>query len=131
MSTRIAFFENSRVSAGFPSPADDFQLKRLDLTELLISQPHATFLWKVAGWSMKEAGIHDGDLVVVNRAKKPIHGCIVVAQIENDFTIKYFHSRGGRIKLVPANATFPEIHFTEGETMTVCGVVTAAIKRFD
>jgi DNA polymerase V len=79
---------------------------------------------------MREAGIFDGDYVIVNRALKPVHGSVVVAQLDNDFTIKYFHNRAGRVKLVPANPTFPEITPREGQTLLVCGVVTAAIKRF-
>ena len=80
---------------------------------------------------MREAGIFDGDYVIVNRALKPRNGSVVVAQLDNDFTIKHFQSRAGRVKLVPANSTFPEITMREGQTLLVCGVVTACIKRFD
>jgi DNA polymerase V len=120
-----------KVPAGFPSPADDFLVKSLDLNQFLITHPQATFVWQVSGHSMREAGIFDGDYVIVNRALKPRNGSVVVAQLDNDFTIKYFQSRAGRVKLVPANSTFPEITMREGQTLLVCGVVTAAIKRFD
>ena len=118
------------VRAGFPSPADDFAVKRHDLNELLITHPAATFFWRVRGTSMHDAGIGDGDILVVNRALQPVHGDIVVAEIDNDFTVKYLHRRGGRVKLVAADSTFPDIVPREGQTLAVCGVVTGAIKRF-
>lgn len=118
------------VQAGFPSPADDFAVKRHDLNDLLITHPLATFFWRVAGKSMLEAGIDDGDILVVNRALAPVHRNIVVAQVDGDFTVKYLHRRNGRVKLVPANPTFPEITFKDGQTLTICGVVTCSIKRF-
>ena len=118
------------IQAGFPSPADDFAVKRHDLNELLITHPQATFFWRVAGKSMFEAGIDDGDLLVVNRALTPAHRNIVVAQVDGDFTVKYLHKRNGRVKLVSANPTFPDIVFKEGQVLVVCGVVTCTIKRF-
>lgn len=119
-----------RVRAGFPSPADDFAIKRQDLNDLLITHPLATFYWQVSGKSMVEAGIDDGDLLVVNRALTPLHRHIVVAQVDGDFTVKYLYKRGGRVKLTTANPTFPEITFKEGQQLIICGVVTCAIKRF-
>ena len=120
----------TRLPAGFPSPADDFSVKRHDLNELLITHPQATFFWRVAGKSMVEAGIDDGDILVVNRALTAGHRNIVVAQIDGDFTVKYLHKRNGRIRLVAANPTFPDITFKEGQVMVVVGVVTCTIKRF-
>lgn len=119
-----------RVAAGFPSPAEDFDHARLSLDELLITHPLATFFFEVSGWSMKEAGIHDRDLVIVNRALRPVHGSIVLAQVDTDFTVKYLHLRRGRPELVPANPTFPTLQPGEAQQLVVCGVVTAAIKRF-
>lgn len=123
-------FASCNVPAGFPSPADDFSAKRLDLNELLITHPAATFFWAVTGRSMIDAGIDEGDILVVNRALTARHGQIVVAEVNGEFTVKIFHSRAGIVKLVPANLTFPEIRFRDGETMSVCGVVTSVIKRF-
>ena len=77
------------VQAGFPSPADDFAVKRHDLNELLITHPLATFFWRVSGKSRIEAGIADGDILVVNRALTPEHRNIVVVQVDGDFTVKY------------------------------------------
>ena len=119
-----------KVCAGFPSPADDFAVKRHDLNELLITHPLATFFWQVSGQSMHEAGIDDGDILVVNRALTPVHGHIVVAQVDGDFTVKKLHNRAGKIKLVPANPTFPELIFKDGQQLIICGVVTSSIKRF-
>ncbi|MDM0117264.1 translesion error-prone DNA polymerase V autoproteolytic subunit [Variovorax sp. J22R133] len=119
-----------KLRAGFPSPADDFSIKRQDLNDLLITHPLATFFWQVSGRSMVDAGIDDGDLLVVNRALTPVHRHIVVAQVDGDFTVKYLYKRGGRIKLTAANPTFPEITFKDGQQLIICGVVTCAIKRF-
>lgn len=118
------------VRAGFPSPADDFSVKRHDLNDLLITHPAATFFWRVRGGSMLGAGIADGDILIVNRALDPVHGDIVVAEIDNDFTVKYLHLRAGRVKLVAADPTFPDILLREGQTLSICGVVTGAVKKF-
>ena len=119
-----------RVQAGFPSPAEDFAVKRIDLTEVLVTHPQATFLLRVSGESMKDAGIFDGDMLVVDKAIKPRHGHIVVAVVDGEFTVKYLYQRAGRVKLKPANVTYPEITPKEGQTLEVWGVVTCAIKRF-
>lgn len=118
------------VAAGFPSPADDFLVKRIDLTAELITHPQATFLLRVSGESMRDAGIFDGDMLVVNKAIKPRHGHVVVAVVDGEFTVKFLHQRAGRVKLKPANPTFPEIVPRDGQTVEVWGVVTASIKRF-
>lgn len=119
-----------KIKAGFPSPADDFTVKRQDLNELLITHPTATFFWEVGGTSMTGAGIHNGDILVVNRALTPLHRDIVVAEVDGDFTVKYLFKRQGRIKLQAADPTFPDITFKDGQVMKVCGVVTACVKRF-
>lgn len=118
------------IRAGFPSPADDFSVKRQDLNELLITHPLATFLWRVSGNSMVGVGIHDGDILVVNRALTAQHQDIVVAEVDNDFTVKSLYKRAGRIKLVAADPTFPDITFKDGQTLRICGVVTSAVKIF-
>lgn len=118
------------VQAGFPSPADDFMVQRIDLTKELITHPQATFLLRVNGESMRDAGIFDGDMLVVNKAIKPRHGHVVVAVVDGEFTVKYLHQRAGRVKLKPANPTFPEITPREGQTLEVWGVVTHSIKNF-
>ncbi len=119
-----------RVPAGFPSPADDFTVKRLDLNELLITHPQATFFMQSRGLSMIEAGIHDGDLLVVNRALEPRHRSIVVADVDGEFTVKRLYKRAGRIKLQAANPTFPEIVPRDGQQLCIFGVVTSCIRQF-
>jgi DNA polymerase V len=118
------------VRAGFPSPADDYAARRVDLNDVLVTHPQATFLLRVRGDSMRDAGIFDGDTLVVNRALKPRHGCIVVAAVDGDFTVKFLHQRAGRMKLKAANATYPDIVPREGQVIEVWGVVTSAIRQF-
>jgi DNA polymerase V len=120
----------SNVRAGFPSPAEDFQAKRIDVLERLVKHPQATYSMTVRGESMREAGIFDGDVLLVDRAIKPAHGQIVVAVVDGDFTCKQLWQRGGRLKLKAANPTFADITPTEGQTVEVWGVVIASIRQF-
>ena len=118
------------VRAGFPSPAEDFHVERLDLTSILVTHPQATFFIRLSGDSMVDAGLFDGDLMVVNRALKPQHQDVVIAVLDGEFTCKHLWLRHGRMKLVPANPTYPEIIPQDGQTVEIWGVVTASIKRF-
>jgi len=120
----------SRVCAGFPSPAEDLGAKRIDLTQLLVKHAQATYFMRANGLSMVGAGIHDNDILVVDRAIKPRHGHIVVAVVDGDFTVKQLYQRAGRIKLKAANPTFPDITMQDGQTLEVWGVVTSSIKQF-
>lgn len=120
----------ARVCAGFPSPAEDFATQRVDLSAQLIRHPQATFLLRVSGDSMREAGIFDGDTLVVDRAIKPRHQHIVVAIVDGDFTVKYLYQRAGRIKLKAANPTYADITPKDDQTLEIWGVVTCAIKQF-
>ena len=121
---------NNTVCAGFPSPAEDLGAQRIDLTALLVTHAQATYFLKASGQSMVDAGIFDGDIMIVDRAIKPRHGHIVVAVVDGDFTVKRLYQRAGRVKLRAANVTFPEIVPKDGQTIEVWGVVTATIKRF-
>lgn len=118
------------VRAGFPSPAEDFTVNRLDLTQLLVTHPQATYLLRVAGASMHDAGIDDGDILLVDKAIKPKHGDVVVAVVDGEFTVKTLYQRAGRLKLKAANPTFADIVPKDGQTVEVWGVVTSSIKRF-
>lgn len=120
----------SGVRAGFPSPADDFLLKRIDLSDELIQHPEATFLMRIKGRSMVLAGIDDGDIVVVDRAVKPEHGKIVIACVDGEFTCKYLYMVDGITKLQAANPDYEDIVFKDGQTLEVWGVVTSCIKQF-
>ena len=126
----LAKLITSRVCAGFPSPAEDVGAQRIDLAQVLVVHPQATYFLRASGQSMIEAGIFDKDIMVVDRAIKPRHGHIVVAIVDGDFTVKYLHKRADRIKLRAANPTFPDIVPKEGQVLEVWGVVTATIKQF-
>lgn len=123
------WYVSSTVQCGFPSPAEDHQQKRLDLNELLIQQPEATFFMRVRGASMQDAGIEDGDFVIVDRSIKPKHGHIVLAVIDGEFTIKRFYKKDHRIKLLAANLAYADIELQEGQELTVWGVVTWNFKN--
>ena len=118
------------VRAGFPSPADDFAVERLDVIQLLVKHPQATYFWRVRGDSMREAGIDDGCIIAVDRAVRPRHGSIVVAIIDGECTVKYLHQRAGRIKLKAANPTYPDIVPRDSQTIEVWGVVRGCVKVF-
>ncbi|MBI3532204.1 MAG: translesion error-prone DNA polymerase V autoproteolytic subunit [Burkholderiales bacterium] len=115
--------------AGFPSPAEDLQEQSIDLVQLLLTHPQATFLIRARGTSMVGVGIYDNDILVVNRALKPRHMDVVVAVVDGEFTIKQLHQTAGRApRLKAANPTFPDIVPKEGQTLEVWGVVDASIK---
>ena len=118
------------VCAGFPSPAEDLGAQRIDLTQMLVVHPQATYFLRARGHSMVDAGIFDNDILVVDRAVKPRHNHVVVAIVDGDLTVKYLYQRAGRIKLRAANPTFPDILPKEGQTIEVWGVVTSTIKQF-
>lgn len=118
------------VRAGFPSPADDFMVERLDIMQLLVKHPQATFFWRVRGDSMRDAGIDDGSIIVVDRAIRPRDGFIVVALVDGECTVKYLYQRGGRIKLRAANPTYPDIIPRDSQTIEVWGVVRGCVKIF-
>ncbi|OYU45716.1 MAG: peptidase [Burkholderiales bacterium PBB4] len=116
------------VRAGFPSPAEDLGAKRIDLTAKLIKHPQATFLMKARGESMKEAGIFDGDVLVVDRAIQARNGHVVIAVIEGEFVCKTLSMRAGRMKLKAANPGHPDIVPKDSQTVEIWGVVIHAIK---
>lgn len=126
----LALLVRTRVCAGFPSPAEDLGAQRIDLTQLLLVHPQATYFLRASGLSMIELGIFDNDILVVDRAIKPRHGHIVVAIVDGEFTVKQLYQRAGRIKLKAANPTFPDIVPQDGQTIEIWGVVTASIKQF-
>lgn len=116
------------VQCGFPSHAEDHAVERVDLNKVLIKHPLATFLMRVRGTSMREAGIDDGDVVLVDRAIKAGHGHVVVAVVDGEFTVKRLWKRGSNLKLQAANPTYPDIIPRDGQVVEVWGVVTNAIK---
>jgi DNA polymerase V len=112
------------VPAGFPSPCEDHAIKRIDLNEILLLRPDASFMFRVKGDSMTDAGIFDGDTLIVDRSITPAHNHIVVAIVDGDFTVKRLYMRAGRIRLMPANADFDPIDFKDGQELRVFGVAT-------
>lgn len=118
-----------KVRAGFPSPADDYVEAFLDLNEHLIEHKDATFFVQATGDSMTGAGIQEGNLLVVDRALEARHGDIVIAVIDGDLTVKRLEKRRGKIRLVAENPAYAPIEFTEGQELTIWGVVTSVIQR--
>ena len=119
------------VKAGFPSPAGDYLHESLDFNRDLIKHPEATFYGRVDGDSMEDAGICDGDIAVIDRSLEPQNGNIVVAYINNEFTIKYLdltHRKDGYIELRPANKKYKPIRIDESDNFEVWGVVVWTIK---
>lgn len=118
---------NSRGSAGFPSPADDYVEQHLDLNEKLIRHPSATFLMKVEGDSMVNAGIQDGDLLIVDRAIPPAPGKIVIAAVNGELTVKRLMLHQSGYWLQPENPDYRPIRLDDSNDCFVWGVVSHII----
>lgn len=119
-----------RVRAGFPSPADDYVEGTLDLNELLIKNIPSTFFLEVQGLSMINAGIFEGDTLIVDRSIEPKHGDIVVAVIDGEHTVKRLYKRGGKIELRAEIENFPPVQIKDGQELQIFGVVTSSIHQF-
>lgn len=117
------------VSAGFPSPADDFMSLKLDLNRELIKNPSATFYARVSGVSMIDEGINDGDLLIIDKSVGPYDGCLAVAYIDGEFTLKRFRDMGDHALLVPANKNYKPIKITADNDFMIWGVVRYVIKK--
>jgi DNA polymerase V len=115
------------ISAGFPSPADDYMEGSLDLNQHLIHHPAATFFVRVSGDSMIGAGVHPGDLLIVDRALAPADGCVVIAVIDGELTVKRMRREGDALLLVPDNDHYEPIHVSKEMSFEVWGVVTHVI----
>jgi DNA polymerase V len=120
---------SASVQAGFPSPADDHLESSLDLNEHLVSNPAATFFVRVQGNSMKDAGIVDGDTLIVDRSVAPKDRQIVIAMLDGEFTVKRLRERGKRVFLQAENAEFAPIEISDNQELTIWGVVTFVIHR--
>ena len=119
------------VVAGFPSPAEQYLEPPLDLNELLVKRPAATFFVRVEGDSMIGAGIRDKDLLVVDRSLTPASGDIIIAAVDGEFTVKTLRvKKAGGYVLEPANPSFPKIEIGPGQELQLFGKVTAVIHRF-
>ncbi len=116
------------VEAGFPSPAEEELTDTLSLDELLIQNREATFLLKVSGDSMSGAGILPGDMVLVDKGQAPKSGDIVIAEVDGEWTMKYFEKRGEGVTLIPANPKFHPIR--PKKELKIAGVVTAVVRKY-
>ena len=125
--TRRRPFFDSGVSAGAALPADSANHQWLDLNHHLIEHPAATFFVRVNGDSMVMAGIHDGDMLIVDRALKPTHGDVVVALVNGDMTVKRLSLSRQQCRLMPENPAFQPIIIHDGMDFEIWGVVTSAI----
>lgn len=121
-------FYLSRITAGFPSPAQDYVERQLDLNELCIKHPSATFFVQVEGDSMCEAGIYAGDILVVDRSLQARHGDIVVAYLLGEFTVKQLQLRPV-IQLLARNKNYPPIEITEESQLDIFGVVASVVRQ--
>ena len=115
------------VSAGFPSPADDYVEPSLDLNEYLIRHPAATFFVRVQGDSMKEAGISHGDLLIVDRSLEARDGQVIIALLNGEFTVKRLRKQKGRLFLCPENPNYQPIEVAPEADFQVWGVVIHVI----
>ncbi|MDD4395521.1 MAG: translesion error-prone DNA polymerase V autoproteolytic subunit [Bacteroidales bacterium] len=125
-------FVNSGVKAGFPVPSGDEINQTLDLNQVLIQHPAATFYAKVVGDSMIDAGVEEGDLLIIDRALEPQNGSMAVCFIDGEFTLKFIgldEKEKGVIWLKPANDSFPPIKVTSENDFTVWGIVSYTIKN--
>lgn len=118
------------VQAGFPSPADDYIEKTLDLNAFLVEDPECTYFYRVTGMSMVNAGIYPGDVLVVSRAPTPKNDDIVIAILDGELTVKRLYKDGDRITLVAENKDFPPIRVREGQELQIWGVVKHTIRSF-
>jgi len=117
------------LPAGWPSPAENYVEEALDLHKLAVRNPPATFFMRVVGDSMIGAGIHNGDLLVVDRSRPPVPGKVVVAVVDGELTIKRLVKREGRTFLCPENQAYPEIDITSREETGVWGVATYVLHQ--
>ncbi len=121
-------FEN-KIQAGFPSPTDDEVGDSLNLQEMLVPHPHATFYVRVVGDSMQGAGIFSEDILIVDRSLKPVDRSIVVAIVNKEFTVKRLVYENGHPTLVPENPNYPTIRLQGDEELEVWGVVTYVLHK--
>lgn len=118
-----------RVSAGFPSPAQDYEEQRLDINEYLVRNPVSTFFFPVRGDSMEGAEIFDGDILVVDKSVPPAHGHVVIAFVNGERLVKRLYRQHGRVALVAENPAYPVLAIQEGMELVIWGVVVGKFKR--
>ena len=117
------------ISAGFPSPADDFKEVRISLDKELVKNKEATFYARVSGDSMIGAGLDDGDLLVIDRSLSPENGKIAICFIDGDFTVKRIKKEKGKFYLMPENKKYEPIELAEDDELIIWGIVEYVIKK--
>lgn len=122
-------FVNSQISAGFPSPADDFQEDKISLDQYVVKNKDATFYAKLKGTSMVDAGFDEGDILVVDRSLEPEDGKIAVCFVDGDFTVKKIKVEQECVWLIAYNESYAPIKITEENEFLVWGIVTFVIKK--
>lgn len=121
-------FVSSGIKAGFPSPAADFDGTKISLDQIVIKHKEATFYAKASGNSMMDAGINDGDILVIDRSLEPTHNKIAVCFIDGEFTVKRIQMEKDCIYLVPENKDYAPIKVTEDNELIIWGIVTYVLK---
>ena len=117
------------ISAGFPSPADDFKEVRISLDRELVKNQESTFYARVSGDSMIEAGLDDGDLIIIDRSLNPENGKIAVCFIDGEFTVKKIKKEKNKVFLIPQNKKYKPIEIKEGNELIIWGIVEYVIKK--
>jgi DNA polymerase V len=123
------YYAGSQIVAGFPSPAEDYLEAAMDLNQTLIKHPAATFYGRVKGESMRDAGVNDGDLLIIDKSLPYKNNTLAVCFINGEFTLKRIKKEGNQIYLVPANSDFQPIPIKEDDDFSIWGIVTYVIKR--
>lgn len=118
------------IKAGFPSPADDYVEKEINLTELIVKNPHCSYILRVSGDSMAGAGIMDGDLLIVDTSKKCRNNAIIVAVVNNEFTVKRYTEKSGKKYLMPENPAYPPIELNPEQENYCWGVVIGVVRKY-
>ena len=124
-----AFFTDSGISAGFPSPAEDFKEQRISLDKTLIKNKEATFYARVSGQSMIGAGLDNDDLLIIDRSLEPEHNKIAVCFLDGEFTVKRLKVNKDGVWLQPENSKFKPVKITEENEFIIWGIVTHVIKK--
>ena len=124
----VNFFDTG-ISAGFPSPAEDFKEQRLSLDDELVKNKEATFYARVSGQSMIGAGLDDNDLLIIDRSLEPTNNKIAVCFLDGEFTVKRLRVSKDEVWLQPENPNYPIIKITEDNNFVIWGIVTNVIKK--
>ena len=129
LNTLGAVYFDTGISAGFPSPAEDFKQERLSLDNELIKNKEATFFARVSGQSMVDAGLNDNDLLVIDRSLSPAHNKIAVCFLDGEFTVKRLKVEKEEVWLQPENKNYQPIKITQENDFVIWGIVTNVIKK--